>query len=243
MECESPQGSQRHAGGQGHQQVYSQQSWSGPNDGQGSNPSSHSQQSHRYHSAHHRGQQQSPPSGTHSQMSLSHANSASLIIGPGFQSSATQPPQSGRTVDIVPGSHTRIPSTSDPPQIGAVNMQLSGYSAQYGPYPQPQWPGTGFGFTLATSVETQMPGPENPAIAQHTRTSSERGDESPMVGVVVQQSPVASHWRQLHPRFYVWNLSSSFVTKCTWAEVSCGLWKISGIFIATHAQRRISAGF
>lgn len=190
MECESPQTSQRH--GQPHPGMYTQQSWSGPSDGQGqgSSSSSHSQQSHRHH---HQGRQQSPPSGTHSQMSLSHANSASLIIGPGFQSSATQPPQSGRTVDIVPGGHTRIPSTSDPPNIGAMNMQLPGYPAQYGQYPQPQWPaGTTFGFALATSVETQIPGAENPTI-QHTRTSSERGDESPMVGVVVQQSPVASH--------------------------------------------------
>lgn len=184
MECESPQGSQRH--GQPHQQVYTQQSWSG----ESATTSSHSHQSNRHH---HPGRQQSPPSGTHSQMSLSHGNSASLIIGPGFQSSATQPPQSGRTVDIVPGSHSRIPSTSDPPQIGPMNMQIPGYPGQYQQYPQPQWPaGPSFGFTLATSVETQLPNAENPTI-QHTRTSSERGDESPMVGVVVQQSPVASH--------------------------------------------------
>lgn len=181
MECESPQ-SQR-VQGQPHPQVYTQQSWSGAPEGQRSNNNTHSQ-SHRHHHS-----RQLSPSG---QLSATHGTSASLIITPGFQSSATQPPQSGRVVDIVPGSHTRVHSSSDPPQIGAVNMQLAGYPAQYGQYPQPQWPGGAFPFTLTTAVETQLPGPENPAV-QHTRTSSERGDESPMVGVVVQQSPVASH--------------------------------------------------
>ena len=192
MECESPQRSQGQH--QSHQQVYTQQSWPGSVDGQGqrSSNSSHSQSSHRHHSSHHH-RLQSPPSGGHAQGSSSassHGNSASLLIGPGFQSSATQPPQPGRTVDIVPGGHTRVLSGSDPPQIGTVNMQLSGYQAQYGQYPQPQWPAGTFPFSLATTVETQLP--ENPNV-QHARTSSERGDESPMVGVVVQQSPVASH--------------------------------------------------
>lgn len=186
MECESPQG--QRGQGQPHPPGYStQQSWSGAPEGQRSSNGSHSQSLR-----HHHNQQLSPPS---SQLTASHGTSASLIIGPGFQSSATQPPQSGRVVDIVPGGHTRVHSSSDPPQIGAaVNMQLSGYPAQYGQYPQPQWPGGAFPFTLATAVEAQLPGgPENPTV-QHTRTSgSERGDESPMVGVVVQQSPVASH--------------------------------------------------
>ncbi|XP_060560524.1 dual specificity tyrosine-phosphorylation-regulated kinase 1A-like isoform X4 [Ruditapes philippinarum] len=184
MECESPQG--QRGQGQPHPQVYTQQSWSGAPEGQRSNNNTHSQ-SHR----HHHNRQLSPPSS--GQLSATHGTSASLIITPGFQSSATQPPQSGRVVDIVPGTHTRVHSSSDPPQIGAVNMQLAGYPSQYGQYPQPQWPGGGaFPFTIATGVETQLPGPENPTV-QHTRTSSERGDESPMVGVVVQQSPVASH--------------------------------------------------
>lgn len=200
MECESPQ-SQRlqapvHPVGQS--AIYSQQSWPGQTDTQRSGTSSHSQ-AHRHHSSHHH-KMQSPPQG-------SHGTSASLIIGPGFQSSATQPPQSGRTVDIVPGGHTRVHSSSDPPQIGAVNMQLSGYPSQFGQYPQPQWPTTAtaqFPFThITTSVDTQLPsGPDNPAM-QHARTSSDRGDESPMVGVVVQQSPVASHWRKLKHSFYV----------------------------------------
>lgn len=100
---------------------------------------------------------------------------------------------SGRHVDIVP-SHSRGNSSggvADPPQIGGVNMQIPGYPAQFGQYnPQPTWPGGGgtFPFALATNVETSIPGHE-----PSKRTSSERGDESPMVGVVVQQSPVASH--------------------------------------------------
>lgn len=182
MECESPQG--QRGQGQG-QQVYSQQSWP---EGQRSNNVTHSQ-SHRHHPTHHN--RQLSPSSAGGQLSASHGTSASLIIAPGFQSSATQPPQSGRTVDIVPG-HTRVHSGSDPPQIGALNMQLSGYPSQYGQYPQPQWPAGNFPLAFTTAVETQLPGPENPTV-QHTRTSTERGDESPMVGVVVQQSPVASH--------------------------------------------------
>jgi len=188
MECESPQ---RQQGGAAHQPVYSQQSWPGPSEqgqGQRSSNSSHSQ-SHRHHSSHHH-RLQSPPQGSSS--ANSHGNSASLLIAPGFQSSATQPPQPGRSVDIVPGGHSRVHSSSDPPQIGAVNMQLSGYPSQYGQYPQPQWPGSNFPFSLTTTVDTQLTGAENPTV-QHARTSSERGEESPMVGVVVQQSPVASH--------------------------------------------------
>ena len=102
---------------------------------------------------------------------------------------------SGRHVDIVP-SHSRGNSSGglDPPQIAGVNMQLPGYPAQFGqfnPHPQPTWPGGGgtFPFALATTVETSIPSHE-PASQ---RTSTERGEESPMVGVVVQQSPVASH--------------------------------------------------
>ncbi|WAR04111.1 DYR1A-like protein [Mya arenaria] len=190
MECESPQGTgtRGHGGQSGHGQLYPQQSW--PGDARGGMTGSHSQQQQQHR--HHR--QQSPPSsGTHGQLSSAHAPSASLIIAPGFQSSATLPPQPGRSVDIVPGGHTRVHSSSDPPQLSPMNMMPGYPPANFGQYPQPQWPGSAFPFTIATSVETQqIPGPENPSI-QHTRTSTERGDESPMVGVVVQQSPVASH--------------------------------------------------
>ncbi|XP_052253323.1 dual specificity tyrosine-phosphorylation-regulated kinase 1B-like isoform X2 [Dreissena polymorpha] len=202
MECESPLGggaaNPRGLSQGGHmtqpssqQQVYSQQSWPGSMGVVGGGSHLHQQQ-HRHH------RQQSPPSSfsSHGQLSSSHGgNSASLIIGPGFVSSATLPPQSGRSVDIVPGGHSghvRVHSSSDPPQIAPMNMHLSGYAPQYGQYPQPQWAGTGFPYTLS-SPEVPLPvGPENPSV-QHTRGSSERGDESPMMGVVVQQSPVASH--------------------------------------------------
>jgi len=193
MECESPQGSARGVGGhlggsQGAGQLYPQQSW--PGDTRGGPGAvtvvSHSQQAVPRH---HR---QSPPSaGPHGQLSSSHATSASLIIAPGFQSSATMPPQPGRSVDIVPGGHQRVHSSSDPPQIGPMNI-IPGFAGQYGQYPQPQWPGGPFPFTLATSVEAQLPSHDNSSI-QHTRASAGGGDESPMVGVVVQQSPVASH--------------------------------------------------
>ena len=206
-------------GGQGHPTLYSQQSWpaAGPTDQSGVPGQvihgSHSQ-THRHHSHHHR--HQSPPSlhsapvpGTLSGSSVSsassHAGSGSIILGtggggfnevrPGFP--GVGQPQSGRTVDILPaghisGTHSINSNSGDPPQIGSVNMQLAGYPAQYGQYPQPTWPGGSFPFNLATTVaSSSLPGHE--VTQQHTRTASERGEESPMVGVVVQQSPVASH--------------------------------------------------
>lgn len=93
-------------------------------------------------------------------------------------------------------------------QTGSVNMQLSGY---HNPPPtqQPQnnqqtfvatgatqtfiatgagAPG-GFPFALPSGGGTSSEG----GGASHSRTVGERGEESPMVGVCVQQSPVASH--------------------------------------------------
>ena len=196
MECESPQSQQK---GQGQGQQSYTQSWT---EGQGKpghfhSNSSHSQ-SHRHHGSHHH-KHQSPPLGHSSGLSSasgSYGNS-SLLMGAGFDPrqnfpAATGANISGRHVDIVP-SHSRGNSSGglvDPPQIGGVNMQIPGYPAQFGQYnPQPTWPGGGtFPFNLSTTVETSIAGHE-----PSQRTSSERGDESPMVGVVVQQSPVASH--------------------------------------------------
>lgn len=78
-------------------------------------------------------------------------------------------------------------------QMGSLNMQLSGYQPPYHQYSsQPSGPGSflgsSFSFGLAAgagpSIVSSEGGPQ--------RQSSER-DESPMVGVCVQQSPVASH--------------------------------------------------
>lgn len=196
MECESPQSRVQ---GQSHQ-AYPQNWPEGQGQG-GHRPGNNTHsQSHRHHGSHHH-KHQSPPFG-HStgppSASGSYGNS-SLLMGAGFDPrqsfpAATGANISGRHVDIVP-SHSRGNSSGgmDPPQIAGVNMQIPGYPAQFGqynPHPQPTWPGGGgtFPFTLATTVETSIPSHE-----QTQRTSSERGDESPMVGVVVQQSPVASH--------------------------------------------------
>ena len=89
------------------------------------------------------------------------------------------------------------------PQLGSLSMQLGGYppSAQYSQFPQQGWP-AGYPFTVAQGNPSSVP--QTLAVAHegsvpppgaHNRTGGEpRGEESPMMGVCVQQSPVASHW-------------------------------------------------
>lgn len=75
-----------------------------------------------------------------------------------------------------------------------IGISLTGYPAQYQAFPQQSWPqpaaSAPYPFTLAT---TTTPVNHEPAGIQITHNTSDRGDESPMVGVCIQQSPVASH--------------------------------------------------
>ena len=87
--------------------------------------------------------------------------------------------------------HVHPPSSVETTQTGSLNMQLTGYQAPYNPYtPHTAYiAGTNFPFTLtSTTANTNLVAPE----PQHSRTA-DRSEESPMVGVCVQQSPVASH--------------------------------------------------
>lgn len=91
------------------------------------------------------------------------------------------------TTNLQGHGHSQVVHT-DPAQLSAVNMQLAGYPpTQYSQYSQQTWPSSGFNL----SIQTSKPGHE--ASSQHSRTAAERGEDSPMHGVVVQQSPVASH--------------------------------------------------
>ena len=73
--------------------------------------------------------------------------------------------------------------------ITAPNVQYAALSHQHTAFITP---GGTFPFTIdrdpnaATLVSEQK-------VRHHHRTGSERSEESPMVGVVMQQSPVASH--------------------------------------------------
>lgn len=87
------------------------------------------------------------------------------------------------------------------PQLGSLSMQLGGYppSAQYSQFPQQSWPAANYPFTI-TQANTSVPQPlavahegGAPPAVGHRTAPEPRGEESPMVGVCVQQSPVASH--------------------------------------------------
>lgn len=79
----------------------------------------------------------------------------------------------------------------DSSQLPSVNMAVAGYPSQFGQYPQQTWTAGGFPFSLTTNASASLTSHET--NNQHVRTAGERGDDSPMVGVCVQQSPVASH--------------------------------------------------
>lgn len=201
MECESPAGSQvgSTAGGT-RSQYQQQQSWP-PEASQGQSSghlgtnaiSSHVHlPGHRHHSSHHHHvvTAQSPPSLNASVPSnLVGPPQGVLLSGSVLTSSEqvvygtrTRFPASGMSVDMVQAGHHSHPNI-DP----SLNMQLQGYPQQYGQYTQQTWQGTGFPFALTSSSGGTEPPPS------HARTVTERSDDSPMVGVIVQQSPVVIH--------------------------------------------------
>ena len=98
------------------------------------------------------------------------------------------------------------------PQLGSLSMQLGGYpppsSGQYSQFPQQGWPAANYPFTItqaaaaSSSSSSSVPQPlavahsegaAPPPVVGHRTAAEPRGEESPMVGVCVQQSPVASH--------------------------------------------------
>lgn len=202
MECESPAGSQvgSTAGGT-RSQYQQQQSWP-PEASQGQSSGHHGNSAvsshvhlsgHRHHSSHHHHvvTAQSPPSVNASvPPNLVGPPQGVLLSGPVLTSSEqvvygtrTGFPTSGMSVDMVQAGHHSHPSI-DP----SLNMQLPSYPQQYGQYNQQTWSGTGFPFALTSSSGGTEPPPG------HARTVTERSDDSPMVGVIVQQSPVVIHW-------------------------------------------------
>ncbi|XP_048779226.1 dual specificity tyrosine-phosphorylation-regulated kinase 1B-like isoform X1 [Ostrea edulis] len=201
MECESPGGSQVGNTVGGTRSQYQQQSWP-PEASQGqssghhgnSTASSHVLMSgHRHHSSrphhHHPAvSAQSPPS-VNAPPNIVGPPQSVLLSGSALPSSEqvvygtrTGFPAPGLSMDMVqPGHHSH--ANIDP----SLNMQLQGYPQQYGQYTQQTWSGAGFPFTLTQSSGGTEPPPG------HARTVTERSDDSPMVGVIVQQSPVVIH--------------------------------------------------
>lgn len=89
------------------------------------------------------------------------------------------------TTNLQGHGHTQV-IHNDPAQLPT----MAGYPAsQYSQYSQQTWPATGFNFSIQTSTNASNPD----TTSQHTHGATERGEDSPMHGVVVQQSPVASH--------------------------------------------------
>ncbi|XP_013383246.1 uncharacterized protein LOC106153725 [Lingula anatina] len=72
-----------------------------------------------------------------------------------------------------------------------MNMQIpaAGFNPAYSYNHQTLFSGPGFPFTLATTSSTG----NTEAVPHNARTVGGSGEDSPMVGVCVQQSPVASH--------------------------------------------------
>ncbi|XP_076457834.1 dual specificity tyrosine-phosphorylation-regulated kinase 1B-like [Babylonia areolata] len=129
-------------------------------------------------------------------------------------SAASSVPVDLSTLHHHPGSSTtQGPHTSlqgIEPQLGSLSMQLGGYpqsssAAQYNPFPQQGWPpAPNYPYSLGhphPSVPQTLGsiphegGPPPPSSTGHSRTGpgEPHGEESPMMGVCVQQSPVASH--------------------------------------------------
>ncbi|CAH1796568.1 unnamed protein product [Owenia fusiformis] len=170
MDCESPGSQQQRL------QLY-QQAWTGD---QGRRSNSGSNQSQRPHH------------------SPSHAHTSSDSQRP----PAPRIPTSSSTGLEYTPNFTGAPATLDTTQTGSGNMQLTNYSHpstgashQYPQHPQPTYlAGANFQVPYSSYSSTSS----NPTFTEgssqsHTRTSSDRSEESPMVGVCVQQSPVASH--------------------------------------------------
>ena len=169
----------------------------------------HNERGHREHGqpsmARHHSQ---PGSGSHQSSAtiqpITHVEPSShaTVIsrpGPGHSAQSSAPITIDLTQTQVPAfpqiplhTHTNLEAT----HTGSVNMQLSGY--QTTPPFQPAVPipsytaQPNFPFTLTTTAPGNQSLVTDSSTA-HQRTAGERGDESPMVGVCVQQSPVASH--------------------------------------------------
>jgi hypothetical protein len=103
-------------------------------------------------------------------------SSPTVLMGPASSLTLSQP------ADLITAS-------SHP-----LGVTLSGYPAQYTPFPQQNWPqpavSASYPFTIAA---TATPIGHDATSFQRTHSASDRGDESPMVGVCIQQSPVAIH--------------------------------------------------
>ena len=135
-----------------------------------------------------------------------------VVAPPTRQQHSSALSSSAMTIDlsslpaVTLGGPTGAQGVVESTQTGSVNMQLAGYHGHAppggNPSQQPYVGGSGgqtfiatgpsFPFTLATtSGGNLVSAPEG--VSGHSRTAGERGEESPMVGVCVQQSPVASH--------------------------------------------------
>lgn len=223
MECESPQAHCQRAPPPAHQSGRTLGVWDDrhSNNGGSSVHTGHSFTIHRGHHHHHHGGYQSGPlaavqSSTTSLSSTSSSSSSALpgpqnmLVGnvygaeinhphaqrpqPGLLPSATLP------VDLstLHHHHGHPPHSQNTlqgiePQLSSLSMQLSGYPPQYSQFPQQSWQAANYPFTMASSVPQPLSSHEGGTSAAHSRTAADRGDESPMVGVCVQQSPVASH--------------------------------------------------
>ncbi|XP_050415120.1 dual specificity tyrosine-phosphorylation-regulated kinase 1A isoform X2 [Patella vulgata] len=188
MECESP--AQRPGANILHRHLEHQQSWSGV---EGHGRHSNGSHSHSHRHSHHNIQHQSPPSlMTTSHMSSRLPPTGSIVIDSSNYGSRHD--YTGSVSSTTLDCDSNLSSVSQDqatPLAGTVNMQLTGYPAQYSQFPQQTWPSGTFPYSLTTSTGPGLTGHEQ--SSQHGRTASERSDESPMMGVCVQQSPVASH--------------------------------------------------
>lgn len=76
----------------------------------------------------------------------------------------------------------------------SLGVSLAGYPAQYTTFPQQTFSQTAASSSYPFAISAAAaPGGHEPASLRRTHSSADRGDESPMVGVCIQQSPVASH--------------------------------------------------
>lgn len=115
-------------------------------------------------------------------------------VGVDLTTSVVQPHVTG--IAPPPGGGTEPSSMTS-----SVNMQFGAYQAptQYGQFQQQTWPtSANFPFSIqANAPPPTLVGGHEPVVTQHSSRTSQvaeqRGEESPMHGVCVQQSPVASH--------------------------------------------------
>ncbi|XP_067676238.1 dual specificity tyrosine-phosphorylation-regulated kinase 1B-like isoform X2 [Haliotis asinina] len=125
-------------------------------------------------------------------------NFAPSGVPPPELSSATNIAGSGELGNVHTLHHHPSGNSLEATQLGSVNMQLAGYPSspgQYGQFGQQAgWPPSAFPYALTSTAAPTSLTSHDPT-GQHNRTggAGERGEESPMVGVCVQQSPVASH--------------------------------------------------